>query len=221
MQLRRRTPILLAGRPLALLVIAAALTACVPPAPRAATGATSAPTTTTTTVPAPVDADLDGHSPPEDCDDDDPGVHPNATDVPNNGVDENCDGEDKVVPTGALRVTLVWGTDDDLDLYVTEPEGELIYYANKHSTNGGSLHGDDNAEICGANAEPGGVESVAWPSTPPHGTYSVMVKAYRRCAGTDPVPYTVTVFVDEVQVHQESGTVPGGDAAPPVFEFTV
>lgn len=40
------------------------------------------------------DADLDGVRRPADCDDTNPGVHPGAVDVPDNGVDENCDGVD-------------------------------------------------------------------------------------------------------------------------------
>jgi hypothetical protein len=65
-------------------------------------GASSAPATVTLNVaakgqpvdPSAVDADGDGYPKSQDCDDANNTIHPGATDVPGNGIDEDCSGAD-------------------------------------------------------------------------------------------------------------------------------
>lgn len=43
-----------------------------------------------------LDADRDGHASSADCNDRDPEVFPGRDEVPNDGIDQDCDGEDLV-----------------------------------------------------------------------------------------------------------------------------
>ncbi|MEA2293102.1 MAG: virginiamycin lyase, partial [Solirubrobacteraceae bacterium] len=55
----------------------------------------------TTPAAPPTDADKDGVAVPQDCNDNNPAIHPGAIDVPGNGVDEDCSGADAIVVLSA------------------------------------------------------------------------------------------------------------------------
>lgn len=168
------------------------------------------------------DADGDGYPASEDCDDTDPAINPGVPDTPNNGVDENCDGADLVVAEGRVRVTLIWDNDDDLDLYVTDPNGDRVTYFNTSVPSGGTLDRDDNVGVCGSDAEVGGVENIVWPTAAPPGTYTVELSQYHNCSTGTPAGYTIEVYVDDALVHTQTGSVDsaGGGNANIVDSFT-
>jgi hypothetical protein len=97
--------------------------------------------------------------------------------------------------TGDIQVTLRWATTDDLDLYVTDPEGQIVYYGNPSIPSGGRLDVDANAGCGESNSSP--IENVFWPpSQAPTGNYQIKVELYSRCnPGSAPIPFEVRLLV--------------------------
>ena len=101
-----------------------------------------------------------------------------------------------------MQVALIWTGGEDLDLYVTDPTGEQIYFANRESASGGQLD-HDATPFCGQ-AGPH-VENVFWPEgQAPPGNYEAWVTVYGSCdvAST----FRLEVLVDGVVVDALSGT---------------
>jgi hypothetical protein len=96
---------------------------------------------------------------------------------------------------GALSVNLRWQTPDDLDLFVTDPAGNLIWFRNRTATCEGcvgTLDVDANAQEDALSDDP--QENIFWDRVCP-GAYTVEVVLYRRrTAPTAPVRYVVTII---------------------------
>ncbi len=85
---------------------------------------------------------------------------------------------------GAVKVTLIWNTNSDIDLWVTDPLGERIYFNNPSSASGGILDIDDQEGV-----RP---ENIFWSENPPLGQYLVQVHYYAD-NGAGATSYTVQI----------------------------
>lgn len=119
--------------------------------------------------------------------------------------------------TGDVQVTLRWDTNADLDLHVTDPAGQEIYFASPSSASGGQLDVDANG-TCEGDAP---VENIFWPTgSAPTGTYSVSVDYYGACDSNGPASYVVTILVNGQEVNSVSGTLSDGDEPAFIGEFS-
>lgn len=89
---------------------------------------------------------------------------------------------------GVLRVSLEWYNHDDLDLYVTDPSGTTIYFANRRTIKG-TLDVDANL---GSPLTMTPVENIIFNNKAMPGKYTVEVKNFRS-RHTENVGFTVQI----------------------------
>ncbi|MEO0562050.1 MAG: PPC domain-containing protein, partial [Chloroflexota bacterium] len=94
---------------------------------------------------------------------------------------------------GVLTATANWSGDDDLNLFVREPSGRILSWANPTPSDGGVLQVDSNTNCETISAQP--VEHIYWsPTTPPEdGDYEVWAWYQQTCGGEDPLDFAVTI----------------------------
>lgn len=115
--------------------------------------------------------------------------------------------------TGEVQVNITWNSTADVDLYVVDPVGAEIYYADRGSESGGQLDIDSNA-ACSSDGPR--AENIFWPFgvVPPRGVYTVRVNNWSACgeASTD---YVVTIRTKDgvAQVYTGRLTGPGNGGA--------
>jgi len=110
----------------------------------------------------------------------------------------DCGAPTIPVCTGDIQVTLRWENEYplDLDLWVTDPNGERCWYNQKQVASGGRLDRDNK---CGDTYEDGRPENICWNDvTPPNGEYIIQVKWYDDCdSGDTGQDFTLRVVVKD------------------------
>lgn len=111
--------------------------------------------------------------------------------------------------TGDVQITLLWEGDADLDLHVTDPNGEEISYMSPTSSSGGRL---DRDTIPCREEVPQPVENVFWPSGgAPRGRYVVSVHYYAACTTGDPMDFEIIIRLDGELFQHLTGTLADGE----------
>ncbi len=132
-----------------------------------------------------------------------------------NGLDDNCNGvidEGCGYSGGQVQITAAWQGPADVDLHVTDPGGEHIYYGHRGSASGGQLDRDANAGCGGGGVA---VENVFWGGAAPPGQYAARVHLYGAC-GMPAVNVTLSVSVGGRVLGSWQYTLHGGQP-----EFTI
>jgi hypothetical protein len=105
-----------------------------------------------------------------------------------------------------VQVTLSWDVDSDLDLWLTDGNGESINFANTSTSTGGTLDLDSNR---GCTIDGVRNESISYPSgQAPNGNYLAQVMLSGDC-GTESTKYILTILVAGESPQTHIGTISG------------
>eukprot|EP00443_Scrippsiella_acuminata_P132303 CAMPEP_0115586420 /NCGR_PEP_ID=MMETSP0272-20121206/7693_1 /TAXON_ID=71861 /ORGANISM="Scrippsiella trochoidea, Strain CCMP3099" /LENGTH=314 /DNA_ID=CAMNT_0003021491 /DNA_START=40 /DNA_END=983 /DNA_ORIENTATION=+ len=108
---------------------------------------------------------------------------------------------------GSIAISLMWDHSredkcNDLDLHVTPPSGEKIWYRHKRSRCKGELDVDMQQDA------PKPVENVVWKDKAPKGTYKVAVVNF-SANHNNSVPFQVGIVKDGGEMEMIEKTMPG------------
>jgi hypothetical protein len=121
--------------------------------------------------------------------------------------------------SGDVQITLSWAGYNDLDLWVTDPNGETILFDHPNSASGGELDVDSN-RVCKDNITSTPLENIYWPAgKAPRGTFTVQVNYFIYCEGDLLTPFKVRILVDG-QTKEYNGQVFAGGQTVTVATFT-
>lgn len=136
------------------------------------------------------------------------------------GSDDDDDGAADIVGSiGNPQFNLVFDNENnvDMDLYVRDPNGETIYFANSRSASGGELDVDCQCVSC-----PNGPnENIFWETgSAPSGTYTYWVDYFGSCSGgSASSSYTLRVLQNGQIVETKTGSLSSGESQQ--WQFTL
>jgi predicted DNA-binding WGR domain protein len=118
---------------------------------------------------------------------------------------------------GAIAISLMWNHDtaakrNDLDLHVTPPSGEKVWFRHKKSKCGGELDVDMRKDA----KKP--VENIVWTKKAPKGMYKVAVQNY-SASHNGTMPFTVGIVIDGGEMQLYTKTMPAGNKTISIKKF--
>ncbi|MDR1792241.1 MAG: S8 family serine peptidase [Bacteroidales bacterium] len=121
--------------------------------------------------------------------------------------------------TGDVQVLLSWNNYNDLDLIVTDPYGETVFFRNRMAASGGQLEIDMNVEYPDSKNP---IENIYWqPNGAPNGTYNVYLLYYHRHeSGINATPYNIKVKYGS-KTEDYSGVIKKEDNTIHICSFTL
>jgi len=120
-----------------------------------------------------------------------------------------------LAPGAPVTVRLAFGAEADLDLYVTDPSLESIYFAKRESASGGHLVADRRCDSPAPR-----IEVAAYPAATPGG-WRVGVDHPERCdGGLEAAPFVVELAAPD-GARRVEGTIGPGEFRMVVIETTL
>jgi hypothetical protein len=106
--------------------------------------------------------------------------------------------------SGDVQVLLNWNTYNDLDLIVTDPSGESVWFKNRRVSSGGQLEIDMNVEYPDSKNP---IENIYWQQGgAPKGTYNVYLYYFKKHEQTAGNQYKITVKKNN-KIDEFTGTI--------------
>lgn len=119
-----------------------------------------------------------------------------------NAIDDNCDGvidEGCGYKGGDIQITLTWNTGADIDLIVTDPKGETVFYnqQNRNSSSGGHMDHDARGD-CRPEQSHSRIENVYWEASRPRGEYKILLNYFSPCGDNAETETTLSIAIGGV-----------------------